>query len=199
MPETKTENEEVFDEIYNELKTEEAAPPKAEKERSEGFKALPNGKYVGTVYILTKTIDSDQSPNKGRKQYEFQYTVDEGEMTGKMAYRHYVIVPHEVANQPSAAAGKDAMDKWRAAIKANFRKIDSELEKCGVDTKVQDRAQLGQKIAENNRRRTRVSFDVKDGHPYANHALKIEDRENSLLNANAADNSLPDGNDAPLM
>lgn len=75
----------LFAEMRGEL------PPGEEAQAS--FQPLPSGVYQGRVYIVVKTVNNQDSPNYGRKKYEIQLTVTEGDQKGGMAYNHRVILP----------------------------------------------------------------------------------------------------------
>lgn len=193
-PEANTEQQ--FDEIFEQVRRNQAemeketVSPKANHE----FKTLPNGNYVGRLYIQPNTVGSEKSKNYGLKKYELQFTVTEGEHKGKMAYFHYVIIDHTLSTPPPAS-DVEKHKRWSAAVALAFEKADNLLKKCGVNIADFDRKLIMQRIAENNRRKPTVNFDMVDGTPHINRLIKVEDQDDSLL----AGITAPDGNDAPIV
>lgn len=189
-------NEKAIEAVFEEMRREKAAANSNKSKGDGSFKPLPDGNYTGQVYILTNTVGNEASPNYGLKKYEFQYRVTEGEFKGKMAYFHYVIIPHHLATPPPAT-DENRSKKWVAAVKLCLEDADTRLRLCGVDTSDFDPVRLIQRIAENNRRKPVVNFTMRDGTPHPNFLVKeipVEDQSDSLFTTA----SPPDGNDAPL-
>lgn len=183
------------DALFREMR-EEKAPKTQETPKDAGkFEVLPDGNYVGRVFIQANTISNENSPNYGRKKYEIQLTVTEGNLKGKMAYHHRVIMPHYLANKPADSETVE-LERWRKDVKEYMKKTDEILENCGVDTSDTDMERFTAKIAENNRRSPFVNFTMKNGNPYINHLVKKEQSANA--GALFADQGLPNGDDAPL-
>lgn len=191
-------NEKAINEIFEAMRCEKAAltAKKEEPRKPNGFVTLPDGQYIGRVYIKPNTVGTPDSPNYGMKKYQFEYTVTAGEFTGKMAYFHYVIVPHHLAAPPPKSDQLKSA-RWAAAVRLCLEDADKHLKKCGVETTDFDPARLVQSIAANNRRKPIVSFSMVSGTPHTNYLISsnVEDRENSLFTGGG----LPDGNDAPLV
>ena len=80
------------------------------------FTQMPAGLYQGRVYIAVNTVSNPESPNYGRKKYEIQITVTEGEHKGKMAYNHRVILPGYLGNKPPETDAKD-LAAWQQRVK----------------------------------------------------------------------------------
>ncbi|HLM60708.1 MAG TPA: hypothetical protein VK308_07890 [Pyrinomonadaceae bacterium] len=190
-------DESVIENVFELMRDKQSSSGGEKEIKSNGsFKTLPNGEYVGQVYIKTNTVAKEDSPNYGLKKYQFEYTVTEGEHKGMMAYFHCVILPHELATTPTKT---DMLkyEKWQAAALLSVEKSNKYLQKCGVDISELNFALISRRIAENNRRKPIVNFTMKDGTPHTNYIISanVEDKDDSLFH----DSAPPNGNDAPLV
>lgn len=175
--------------LFKEMRQEKLSNPNVTKEKT-AFENLPDGQYIGKVYILVGTV-SGNNPNHGRSKYEIRLTVAEDDQKGKMAYHHRVILPHYLANKPTEAS---KLTNWKDQVNKYWDKTEEILIACGVEAKGEtDMQRLTLKIGENNRRKPLVNFSVKNGIPYINHLITNEE-SNSLF----TEMTLPDGSDAPI-
>lgn len=176
--------------LFKEMRQEKQNNPIPIKEKTV-FETLSDGQYIGRVYILIGTV-SGSNPNHGRSKYEIRLTVTEGDEKGKMAYHHRVILPHYLANKPTEP---DKLENWKTQVNAYWDKTEEILSACGVEAKGEtDMQRLAVKIGENNRRKPLVNFSVRNGTPYINHLITMEETDKNGLFSE----SLPDGNDAPI-
>ena len=170
------------------------------EEVQASFQPLPSGVYQGRVYIVVKTVNNQDSPNYGRKKYEIQLTVTEGDQKGKMAYNHRVILPSYLGNKPPESDA-NSLNAWQERVKAYMRKTDEILRNCGVDTADTDMNRFVKKIGENNLRRPTVNFTMRNSVAYINYPLNDEKRDGAeALAGNLFEEevALPDGNDLVL-
>ena len=189
MPEI---NESLEQDLWKEMRNERAKEEAVKPATGKKFENLPDGDYVGRVFIQPDKVSGATSPNYGRSKYVLKLTVTtEGPFKGKMAYNHRVILPHYLATQPPAGA-KEELEKWKGDVKNYFRMTDTILAKCGVDVSGDDRTLFAKRIAENNRRNPIVQFTMKGGQPYVNHLVNGQPDGDDFL---FSDEEPPDGND----
>lgn len=197
MPETTPENTAVIESLFENMRTDKEGEP-APKQAVAGkkFEMLPDGDYTGRVYIEINKVGSDKSPNYGRSKYEIKLNVVEGEYKGKMAYNHRVILPHYLAEKPSPD-NSEALKRWQSEADEYMRKSDEILRNCGVDVAAdKDMTRFALRIAENNRRNPVVHFTMRNGVPYINRLIEGTQTSSDSLFTNQ---TLPDGNDAPIV
>lgn len=194
MPENLSNETEVIGTLFKEMRQSVKTEPEKPKSPVKKFETLPDGEYVGRVYILTDTVANEKSPNYGRRKYNIQLTVTEGDSKGKMAYHHRILLPHYLANKPSEDAPN--FKEWRTEAIKYMRQTDDILRNCGVETGDDDMDRFTRRIAENNRRQPLVAFTMRNGVPY------IESWESLPSNATSDElfrtQTLPDGEDLPL-
>lgn len=187
--------ERVFSEMRQDKSDEKEAKPAVAGKK---FETLPDGVYTGRVYVEINTVASEKSPNYGRSKYEIKLNVVDGEYKGKMAFNHRVIMPHNLADAPNPALSAEAavaFEKWRTDTRDYLEQTDRILSNCGVDISDKDMARFTLRIAENNRRNPIVNFSMRNGVPYINGLLQGTNTDSDEL---FKDQTLPDGNDAPI-
>ena len=179
------------DKLWKEMREESGKTEDAPKDKPQ-FQILPDGNYNARVEIQSDSVNTAGSPNYGRPKYTIKLTVIEGELKGKMAYINRVLLPYNLANQPSEQ-DTDALQKWSAEVKTYLKKTDEILEKCGVMYLGTDKNRYVLEIAANNKRNPIVNFTIKGGNAYINNVVNKEPANKDELFS-----GLPDGNDAPI-
>lgn len=154
---------------------------------------LPNGDYTGRVYVRPDTVGDEKSLDYGRTKFVIELMPTEDKFKDEIVSLNRVLLPYYLANKP-APTDKEALNKWQAASQVYLEQTNKLLEKCGVDTSEIDGTRFVQRIAQNNRSRSIVSFTMKDGVPTIHNIIGREAPE--ALNADLE--SLPDENDAPF-
>lgn len=186
--------EQEYNRLWNEVRKQDTATAEVPPQQKKTFETLPDGQYAGRVHIQADTVGSEKSPNFGRKKYAISLTVVDGEMKGKMAYNHRVILPHNLASMPPDN-DPEKLAIWRSEVKTYLRQTDKILKACGVEVSDTDMNRFILRIAENNRRKPIVDFTMRNGVPYINHLIQTESEadKDGLFTPD-----LPDGNDLPL-
>lgn len=189
------ELEKEHDNLWAEMLDNQKKSDQPERREDQGkkFESLPDGKYVGRVFITASTVANGQSANYGRKKYEFELVVIEGDHKGKTAYHHRVLLPSSMGTRP-AESDAAALNEYRAKTTKYFQKTKEMLEICGVNTNEKDSEQLVRNIAQANNRRPIVNFSMNNGTTYLNHLLRKEMAADEL----GLSGTIPDGSDAPL-
>jgi hypothetical protein len=154
---------------------------------------LPNDDYIGQAFILVDKVARQTSLNYGRGEFRIELTVIDGPYRGKIASFNRIFLPHYLANIPPMDYAHE-LKEWRGNVKNYFRQTDAILKKCGIDTSHCYKTYLVEEIANNNRLKPIVKFNVMNG------VMRIV----SLIDYSVAadmfseDERIPDGNDAPL-
>lgn len=160
---------------------------------SEDSKILPDGSYLGRVFIYPEKADNPDSLNYGRTMYVFELSIVDENFNDKIVRLPRVLLPHYLANKPPESDAQ-AIKTWRTSAKNYLRETDRLLEKCGVDVLETDPTLFVKKIANNNLSKPIVIFESVNGNIKIRQLVKREN-EKALF---AELQPLPDGNDAPI-
>ncbi len=195
LPKNTTGNTAVIESLFTEMRERKAGEiEKKPTETTKKFETLPDGNYTGRVHVEIGVIGSENSPNYGRSKYEIRLNVTEGEFKGKLAYNHRIILPYNLADAPPSTA-VEAVKGWKTEAAEWMEQTDQILKNCGIDTSDKDMARFTLRIAENNRRNQIVNFKMRNGVPYVNGLAQGTDTNSDEL---FKEQTLPDGNDAPI-
>ena len=154
---------------------------------------LPDGDYYGQAFILVNTVAIPTSPDYGRREFRIELTITDGAHRGKIASHGRVVLPHYLANVPPMDCGVE-LKNWRGKVKNYFKQTDVILAKCGIDTSNSDKTYLVKQIANTNRLKPIVKFNVTNG---ISRIINLVDYQVSADLFSELE-CIPDGNDAPF-
>lgn len=152
---------------------------------------LPDGEYIGRALVLIDVVANQLSPDYGRREFRMELAITDGPHRGKIASYGRVVLPHYLANVPPMDCGVE-LKNWRGKVKNYLKQTDVILAKCGIDTSNPDKTSLVKEIANNNRLKPIVKFNVINGVP---RVINVIDYTVAAVMF-SGDEYIPDGNDA---